>query len=117
MASSLRRLCSVLTPVPFLLQDVRQMLAIMDGKFYNDITPTVSKFWPEDFPIEMESYTKCLVEAYSCVGGDVACNAAPAIPSVSMRLPFGNVLLPILNSLFCLISLRIPDRGLLLQRR
>ena len=29
----------------------------------------------------MPSYTDSLIEAYSCVGGDVACNAAGAVPS------------------------------------
>jgi hypothetical protein len=29
----------------------------------------------------MPRYTNALIEAYSCVAGDVACNAAPAVPS------------------------------------
>ena len=33
------------------------------------------------FPVEMPTYNKALREAYSCVAGDVACNAAPAVPS------------------------------------
>ena len=29
----------------------------------------------------MSSYTRAEQEAYSCVAGDVACNAAPMVPS------------------------------------
>ena len=29
----------------------------------------------------MPTYNNSLQEAYSCVAGDVACNAAPAVPS------------------------------------
>jgi hypothetical protein len=29
----------------------------------------------------MTTYTKSLIEAYSCVAGDVACNAAPLVYS------------------------------------
>ena len=32
-------------------------------------------------PVEMPTYNRALQEAYSCVAGDVACNAAPAVPS------------------------------------
>jgi hypothetical protein len=31
--------------------------------------------------VEMSTYTRSEIESYSCVGGDVACNAAPAVPS------------------------------------
>ena len=57
-----------------MFQDIRQIVSL-----YNDITPTVSKGWSG--PVEMPSYTNALIEAYSCVAGDVACNAAPAVPS------------------------------------
>ena len=103
--------------------DIRQFVTL-----YNDITPTVSKFWEGPgwccacliaclcchrvspgtagttvtrvlslshpcvsslsltraalcSPVEMPSYNNALREAYSCVAGDVACNAAPAVPS------------------------------------
>lgn len=39
---------------------------------------------PLDMPIlavEMPSYTNAEMEAYSCVAENVACNAAPAVPS------------------------------------
>ena len=32
-------------------------------------------------PVEMPTYTRSEIEAYSCVADDVACNAAPAVPS------------------------------------
>jgi hypothetical protein len=32
-------------------------------------------------PVEMPSYINAQKEAYSCVAGNVACNAAPAVPS------------------------------------
>ncbi len=32
-------------------------------------------------PVEMPTYTRSEIEAFSCVAGDVACNAAPAVPS------------------------------------
>eukprot|EP00285_Hemiselmis_virescens_P010447 CAMPEP_0173382292 /NCGR_PEP_ID=MMETSP1356-20130122/4791_1 /TAXON_ID=77927 ORGANISM="Hemiselmis virescens, Strain PCC157" /NCGR_SAMPLE_ID=MMETSP1356 /ASSEMBLY_ACC=CAM_ASM_000847 /LENGTH=69 /DNA_ID=CAMNT_0014336549 /DNA_START=19 /DNA_END=228 /DNA_ORIENTATION=- len=57
-----------------MFQDIRNLALL-----YNDITPTVSHGW--EGPIEMPSYIKCLQEAYSCVADDVACNAAPAVPS------------------------------------
>jgi hypothetical protein len=59
-----------------MFQDIRQIVSL-----YNDITPTVSKGWSG--PVEMPSYTNALIEAYSCVAGDVACNAAPAVPSAA----------------------------------
>ena len=31
--------------------------------------------------VEMSTYTRSEIESYSCVAGDVACNAAPAVPS------------------------------------
>ena len=31
--------------------------------------------------VEMSTYTRSEIESYSCVADDVACNAAPAIPS------------------------------------
>ena len=31
--------------------------------------------------VEMSTYTNSEIESYSCVAGDVACNAAPAVPS------------------------------------
>jgi len=52
---------------------------LMPRALFNDVTPTVSKFWSG--PVEMPSYTHAEMEAYSCVAGDVACNAAPAVPS------------------------------------
>ncbi|EKX44208.1 hypothetical protein GUITHDRAFT_109995 [Guillardia theta CCMP2712] len=57
------------------------ILAKSSKPVYNDITPTVSKNWSG--PIEMPQYTKALIEAYSCVGGDVGCNAAPANPTAA----------------------------------
>jgi len=47
------------------------------------LSPTLSKpnIIALFIAVEMPSYTNALKEAYSCVGGDVACNAAPAIPS------------------------------------
>jgi len=51
-----------------MFQDISQIVAL-----YNDITPTVSKGWSG--PVEMPRYTNALIEAYSCVAGDVACNA------------------------------------------
>jgi len=33
------------------------------------------------FAVEMSTYTRSEIESYSCVAGDVACNAAPAVPS------------------------------------
>mmetsp|Transcript_4583 Transcript_4583/g.11538 ORF Transcript_4583/g.11538 Transcript_4583/m.11538 type:complete len:103 (+) Transcript_4583:2-310(+) len=72
------RVCISLLPK---LLCVAMLAETPDGKVYHDITPTRSHFWPADFPLEMDSYEKCLIEAYSCVCGDVACNAAPAIPS------------------------------------
>ncbi len=47
-----------------MFQDLRTFTAL-----YNDITPTVSKFWTG--PIETNTYTRSLIEAYSCVAGDV----------------------------------------------
>jgi len=47
----------------------------------NAVTPTVSKFW--EGPVEMSTYVDSQVEAYSCVAGDVACNAAPATASAA----------------------------------
>ncbi len=38
-------------------------------------------YWEE--PVEFPAYTKSLIEAYSCVAGDVPCNAAPLIYSVA----------------------------------
>jgi len=31
--------------------------------------------------VEMSTYTRSEIESYSCVADDVACNAAPAVPS------------------------------------
>ena len=31
--------------------------------------------------VEMSTYTNSEIESYSCVGGDVSCNDAPAVPS------------------------------------
>ena len=47
--------------------------------YSTDVTPTISKNWSG--PIEIASYTRAEIEAYSCVADDVACNAAPAVPS------------------------------------
>ncbi len=55
-----------------MFQDIRTFTAL-----YNDITPTVSKYWTG--PVEVSTYTNAEIEAYSCVGGNVACNAAPAV--------------------------------------
>ena len=55
-----------------MFQDIRTFTAL-----YNDITPTVSKYWTG--PVEMSTYTNSEIEAYSCVAGNVACNAAPAV--------------------------------------
>ena len=32
-------------------------------------------------PVEFPTYTKSLIESYSCVAGDVPCNAAPLVYS------------------------------------
>eukprot|EP00281_Chroomonas_sp_CCMP1168_P022467 CAMPEP_0206228972 /NCGR_PEP_ID=MMETSP0047_2-20121206/9447_1 /ASSEMBLY_ACC=CAM_ASM_000192 /TAXON_ID=195065 /ORGANISM="Chroomonas mesostigmatica_cf, Strain CCMP1168" /LENGTH=69 /DNA_ID=CAMNT_0053652237 /DNA_START=40 /DNA_END=249 /DNA_ORIENTATION=+ len=53
---------------------VRQYSAL-----FNDNTPTVSHFWTG--PVEQATYTNSEIEAFSCAAGDVACNAAPALPS------------------------------------
>ena len=57
-----------------MFQDIKMIVSL-----YNDITPTVSKYW--EGPVEMATHTNSEIEAYSCVGGDVSCNYAPAIPS------------------------------------
>jgi hypothetical protein len=57
-----------------MFQDVKMIVSL-----YNDVTPTVSKYW--EGPVEMATYTNSEIEAYSCVADDVACNAAPAVPS------------------------------------
>ena len=57
-----------------MFQDVKMIVSL-----YNDIIPTVSKYW--EGPVEMVTYTNSEIEAYSCVGGDVSCNDAPAVPS------------------------------------
>eukprot|EP00287_Rhodomonas_sp_CCMP768_P006856 CAMPEP_0196717300 /NCGR_PEP_ID=MMETSP1091-20130531/683_1 /TAXON_ID=302021 /ORGANISM="Rhodomonas sp., Strain CCMP768" /LENGTH=69 /DNA_ID=CAMNT_0042057573 /DNA_START=156 /DNA_END=365 /DNA_ORIENTATION=+ len=57
-----------------MFQDVRTFTSL-----YNQITPTVSKFWSG--PVEMSTYTASQIEAFSCVAGDVGCNAAPAVES------------------------------------
>eukprot|EP00284_Hemiselmis_tepida_P006478 CAMPEP_0174925804 /NCGR_PEP_ID=MMETSP1355-20121228/8158_1 /TAXON_ID=464990 /ORGANISM="Hemiselmis tepida, Strain CCMP443" /LENGTH=69 /DNA_ID=CAMNT_0016171761 /DNA_START=42 /DNA_END=251 /DNA_ORIENTATION=+ len=57
-----------------MFQDIRNLVSL-----YNDVTPTKSHFW--EGPIELPSYICALKEAYSCVAGDVACNACPAVPS------------------------------------
>ena len=49
-----------------MFQDIRTFTAL-----YNDITPTVSKYWTG--PVEVSTYTNSEIEAYSCVAGDVAC--------------------------------------------
>ena len=54
--------------------DIRNVTSL-----FNDITPTVSQYWSG--PFEMPIYTRSEIEAYSCVACDVACNAAPAVPS------------------------------------
>eukprot|EP00277_Geminigera_cryophila_P011808 CAMPEP_0179446186 /NCGR_PEP_ID=MMETSP0799-20121207/29596_1 /TAXON_ID=46947 /ORGANISM="Geminigera cryophila, Strain CCMP2564" /LENGTH=69 /DNA_ID=CAMNT_0021234905 /DNA_START=14 /DNA_END=223 /DNA_ORIENTATION=+ len=59
-----------------MFQDIRSITTL-----YNQITPTVSKFW--EGPVEMSTYVDSQVEAYSCVAGDVACNAAPATASAA----------------------------------
>ena len=41
--------------------------------------PPHHRFWTG--PVEMPTYINAQKEAYSCVAGDVACNAAPAVPS------------------------------------
>ena len=55
-------------------QDIRTATML-----FNDVTPTVSQYWTG--PVEMPTYTRSEIEAFSCVAGDVACNAAPAVPS------------------------------------
>ncbi|EKX43518.1 hypothetical protein GUITHDRAFT_110638 [Guillardia theta CCMP2712] len=57
-----------------MFQDIRCYVSL-----FNDVTPTVSKYWSG--PVEMSTYTHSEIEAYSCVAGDVACNAAPAVIS------------------------------------
>ena len=84
-----------------MFQDIRTVTTL-----FNDITPTVSKYWegpgillsplclhwrgpvslrlPPNmnfFAVEMSTYTRSEIESYSCVADDVACNAAPAVPS------------------------------------
>jgi hypothetical protein len=56
------------------VQDIRTATML-----FNDVTPTVSQYWTG--PVEMPTYTRSEIEAFSCVAGDVACNAAPAVPS------------------------------------
>ena len=43
-----------------------------------DIAPTASKYWTGT--VEIADYTNSESEAYSCVGCDVSCNDAPAVP-------------------------------------
>ena len=50
-------------PLAVLLSDIRQFVSL-----FNDITPTVSKGWVG--PVELPSYTRALMEAYSCVAGE-----------------------------------------------
>jgi hypothetical protein len=57
-----------------MFQDIKMIVSL-----YNDITPTVSKYWSG--PVEMATYTNSEIEAYSCVADDVSCNAAPAFSS------------------------------------
>ena len=54
--------------------DIRNVTSL-----FNDTTPTISQYWSG--PFEIPTYTRSEIEAYSCVAGDVACNAAPAVPS------------------------------------
>ena len=55
-----------------MFQDIRTFTTL-----YNDITPTVSKYWSG--PVETSTYTNSEIEAFSCVAGSVSCNAAPAV--------------------------------------
>ena len=55
-----------------MIQDVETIVS------NNDIAPTVSKYWTGT--VEIVDYTNSEIETYSCVGGDVSCNDAPAVP-------------------------------------
>eukprot|EP00286_Rhodomonas_abbreviata_P007396 CAMPEP_0181318964 /NCGR_PEP_ID=MMETSP1101-20121128/17302_1 /TAXON_ID=46948 /ORGANISM="Rhodomonas abbreviata, Strain Caron Lab Isolate" /LENGTH=69 /DNA_ID=CAMNT_0023426499 /DNA_START=200 /DNA_END=409 /DNA_ORIENTATION=+ len=57
-----------------MFQDIRTLTSL-----FVDVTPTVSHNWTG--PVEVSTYTNSEIESYSCVAEDVACNAAPAVPS------------------------------------
>jgi hypothetical protein len=45
------------------------------------IDPTRTPNWSGALPTDFSTYINSETESQSCVGGSVACNAAPAIPS------------------------------------
>jgi len=62
----------------FATQDIRT-LQQLDIPVYID--PTRTPNWSGALPTDFSTYINSETQSQSCVGGDVGCNAAPAIPS------------------------------------
>ena len=60
------------------MQDIRTLQSL-DVPVYID--PTRTPNWSPALPTDFSTYVNSETQAQSCVGGDVGCNAAPAIPS------------------------------------
>ena len=66
------------TELAVCLQDIRNFQSL-DFPIYLD--PTRTPNWPASLPTNFGTYINSETNAQSCDGGDVGCNASPAIPS------------------------------------